>query len=133
MKVKIKQIEAKSGGKFITSDSNKNCESVHDFNALALPFAFTNDNPTITNVSDAINLIWSTLKSASPTADEVITQDMEANGNGIITTSLELVSLLNTPLRVIHWLSLLSLRLIILPITTSLGVRLRLSTLRLPP
>ena len=90
MKVKIKQIEAKSGNKFITSDVNKNCESVHDFDAAALPFAFTDDNPSITNVADAINLIWSTLKSASPTADEVITQDMEADENGVITTSLEL-------------------------------------------
>jgi len=90
MKVKIKQIEAKSANKFITSDTNKNCESLHDFNASALPFSFTTDNPTIDNVADAINLIWSTLKSASPTADEVITQDMEADENGIITTSLEL-------------------------------------------
>ena len=91
MKLKVKQIKANQANKFITSDVNSDCEAAHDFNAAALPFAFTDDNPSITNVADAINLIWSTLKSASPTADEVITQDMEADENGVITTLLELV------------------------------------------
>ena len=91
MKLKLKQIKASQANKFITSDVNSDCKDTHDFNASALPFSFATDNPTIDNVADAINLIWSTLKSASPTADEVITQDMEADENGVITTSLELV------------------------------------------
>ena len=90
MRLKLKQLKGSAANKFITTDSSSNVQSTHEFNASALPFAFTDDNPSITNVADAINLIWSTLKSASPTADEVITQDLEADENGVIITALEL-------------------------------------------
>tara|TARA_Y100001938_G_C8054460_1_gene413671 strand:- start:676 stop:1407 length:732 start_codon:yes stop_codon:yes gene_type:complete len=90
MRVKLKQLKGSAASKFVTTDTNKDVQSTHDFNASALPFSFDDSNVTIDNVADAINLIWSTLKSASPTADEVITQDMEANESGVITTSLEL-------------------------------------------
>ena len=89
MKLKLKQIKASQANKFITSDVNSDCKDTHDFNASALPFSFTSDNPSIDNVSDAINLIWSVLKVASPTSDEVITQELVINSEGIITSELE--------------------------------------------
>ena len=90
MRVKLKQLKGSAASKFVTTDTNNDVQSTHDFNASALPFSFNDSNLTIDNVADAINLIWSTLSSASPTADEVITQDLEADDNGNITTILEL-------------------------------------------
>ena len=87
--IKIKQVLAKYPNKFITSDNSGRCESTHDFNANILPFNPADIEMSATTVAGAIDLIWSIIKAASPTADEVITQELVVNSEGVITSTLE--------------------------------------------